>query len=44
MNYSVNTWAEDKATQGCDPSADSAAGMAGGEKPPGSAAILAVRR
>ena len=28
------TWAEDKATQGCDPSAEPAAGMAGRRQPP----------
>src|ERR1700683_914378 len=28
--YTDITWAEDRATQGCDPSADPAAGMAGG--------------
>src|ERR1039457_6798464 len=32
--YSGFTWAEDRATQGCDPSADPAAGMAGGAAPP----------
>ena len=32
--YTGETWAEDTATQGCDRSADSAAGMAGRRKPP----------
>jgi hypothetical protein len=29
VNYTVKTWAEDTATQGCDRSADPAAGMEG---------------
>jgi transcriptional regulator with XRE-family HTH domain len=32
--YTDLTWAEDRATQGCDPSADPAAGMAGRRQPP----------
>jgi hypothetical protein len=32
--YSDSTWAEDTATQGCDRSADPAAGMMGRRKPP----------
>jgi len=32
--YTDLTWAEDMATQGCDQSADPAAGMAGRRKPP----------
>jgi hypothetical protein len=32
--YTDFTWAEDRATQGCDPSADPAAGMAGRRQPP----------
>jgi hypothetical protein len=32
--YTDLTWAEDMATQGCDQSADSAAGMEGGVQPP----------
>ena len=32
--YTGLTWAEDMATQGCDRSADSAAGMAGRREPP----------
>jgi len=32
--YTGFTWAEDRATQGCDPSADPAAGMAGRRQSP----------
>jgi hypothetical protein len=32
--YTDLIWAEDRATQGCDPSADPAAGMAGRRQPP----------
>jgi hypothetical protein len=32
--YTDFTWVEDMATQGCDRSADSAAGMMGRRKPP----------
>src|SRR5712691_139694 len=32
--YTDLTWAADRATQGCDPSADPAAGMAGRRQPP----------
>jgi len=41
--YTDLTWAEDTATQGCDRSADSAAGMArgGGSRPASRTAILA---
>ena len=34
LNYAVKTWAEDRALQGWNPSADSAAGMAGGVSRP----------
>ena len=34
IGYSENTWAEDTAPQGCDRSADPAAGMAGRRKSP----------
>jgi len=39
--YTDLTWAEGTATQGCDRSADSAAGMAGRRQPPLKPAILA---
>jgi hypothetical protein len=39
--YTDLTWAEGTATQGCDRSADSAAGMAGRLTPPLKPAILA---
>jgi hypothetical protein len=44
--YTDFTWAEDMATQGCDQSADSAAGMTGGDgsRPASRAAILARKR
>jgi hypothetical protein len=43
-DYTDLIWAEGTATQGCDRSADSAAGMAGRRKPPLEAVILADRR
>jgi hypothetical protein len=44
--YTERTWAEDTATQGCDRSADSAAGMArsGASRSASHAAILAQQR
>jgi len=44
--YTDLTWAEDMATQGCDQSADSAAGMARGgvSRSESQAAILAAKR
>jgi hypothetical protein len=42
--YTDLTWAEDRATQGCDLSADSAAGMAGRRQPPLKMTILADKR
>jgi len=42
--YTDLTWAEGTAPQGCDRSADPAAGMAGRREPPLKPAILARKR
>jgi hypothetical protein len=45
LNYTVKTWAEDMATQGCDQSADSAAGNGGAARAaPTKEANLAAKR